>query len=1110
MTKCCSFPLRGALSEALEPRCLLAAGDLVSSFGTGGLVAFDFDAQDVQFLRTVIEAADGDYLAAGESFGSETANEYLVRLNSSGTFETAFDDDGILPLADSGGATGFVTALLALDDGDFLYARQSEMEVGGDIVRLNGNGSVDESFADAGTLTISGFFPDMAMLPSGQIVVAGGSTIRIYNADGTPRGENFEADLLDLSGVGSFSFGDVAVDEDANIYVGGAVLEADDPRASVFKLGNDLELVTSYGEAGEARRDYFPLDIFNVRSVDLDSTGRAILAINEDDAENRLVRFTANGALGLDIPFRFNSDQGPSESNELERALAQPDGKIVLGGSFLVGPDDLDPALARYSASGTPDAGFGSGDPAAGQQRYDFSTEEAELLDFIIASDGDVVAVGQRTDLPAFNADAIVFKVDLGDIDDGGGGGGGGGGAIGDVPGLSVLEDGTVNLTGTQRSDEFTFALEEQDGRDVLAFTRADVGSGEQSVTARYFADDVSALFLEALDGSDVAQLNGVGLPATLIGGAGDDNLLYNAGSVRLEGNAGNDTLTSGGSGDTLVGSDGNDSLLGAGGNDALEGSAGNDTLDGGTGNDTLSGGTGGDLLIGGAGTDLLDLSARIADLNISLDGVDNDGEPGETDNVGTDVEIIIGGLGDDVIVALGTGSYQLTGGPGNDTVFAAAGDDTLEGGDGADLLSGGAGTNSFDGGAGNDAVNISDADINFTGGTYQGGEGTDTIDLRNRTGPLTLHLGVGGLSPTGFEAYVFGDAGHEITVDDGAGGGLVEVRTGDGSDRVDASARTAPVRIIAGAGPDTLIGGSANDIFLPGASDDEDDVVEGGPGNDILDFSAAGADLVLTRASLGDVDATIQIGSDVEIAWAGSGNDEISGFLRARGGDGRDTMTGSRDDDSALFGQSGNDQLSSALVDGDGAPPGRKGDYLDGGAGNDSLTGGVGDDTFAGGLGDDNYEDDSGDNVITFANLVNDSQTGVTIDLAEASGSFSAGLGTHTLNGVRLVDAIGTRYNDVIRGNDLGNYLVGGDGEDSILGLGGKDILLGGPGSDTLDGGDDFDLLLADTDTRDEAPIFADVLIGGGGQDRGLGDENEEEEVELFFTSLESLISQP
>jgi Ca2+-binding RTX toxin-like protein len=76
------------------------------------------------------------------------------------------------------------------------------------------------------------------------------------------------------------------------------------------------------------------------------------------------------------------------------------------------------------------------------------------------------------------------------------------------------------------------------------------------------------------------------GLPTTIAGTAGDDNL-YGTGGP-----------------DRITGGDGNDSIYGFAGNDRLCGEGGDDNLYGGADNDGLIGGSGTDLCYGQAGTD--------------------------------------------------------------------------------------------------------------------------------------------------------------------------------------------------------------------------------------------------------------------------------------------------------------------------------------------------------------------------------------------------------------------------------------------------------------------------------------------------------------------------
>jgi hypothetical protein len=136
--------------------------------------------------------------------------------------------------------------------------------------------------------------------------------------------------------------------------------------------------------------------------------------------------------------------------------------------------------------------------------------------------------------------------------------------------------------------------------------------------------------------------------------------------------------MDGGGGADTMNGGDGGDAL--AGGDDA-------DSLDGGPGDDALDGGGGPDAMSGGDGTDLANYGNRTAGLNVTLDGVTNDGEPGEGDNVATSVENIAGGSGNDTFVG-SAASNAIAGGAGEDYEDGGSGGaDTLTGGDSGDVL---------------------------------------------------------------------------------------------------------------------------------------------------------------------------------------------------------------------------------------------------------------------------------------------------------------------------------------------------------------------------------------------------------------------------------------
>src|SRR5438128_33819 len=79
----------------------------------------------------------------------------------------------------------------------------------------------------------------------------------------------------------------------------------------------------------------------------------------------------------------------------------------------------------------------------------------------------------------------------------------------------------------------------------------------------------------------------------------------------------------------------------GGDGDDLIQGGTGKSFINGGNGNDTMSSGLASDLIVGGAGIDTVDYSARVKPMAISLDGIGNDGQSLERDNVAFDVEIV-------------------------------------------------------------------------------------------------------------------------------------------------------------------------------------------------------------------------------------------------------------------------------------------------------------------------------------------------------------------------------------------------------------------------------------------------------------------------------------
>jgi hypothetical protein len=247
-------------------------------------------------------------------------------------------------------------------------------------------------------------------------------------------------------------------------------------------------------------------------------------------------------------------------------------------------------------------------------------------------------------------------------------------------------------------------------------------------------------------DGNDVGRLGSgwtLGTPIAIDGGPGDD---------RLSGYAGPETLHGGDGNDVLEGNDGDDYLFGDAGNDSVDGDDGADEVRGGDGDDLVAGGGRAqfaDIIDGGAGRDTLSeyeytaggsQPAPTAPISLTVDGVADDGRPGEGDNV-TDVEVakllvaasIAAGPGPVELSVFRTQALpsRLIGSAQADTLTGFDYDDVIAGGAGDDTIVGSYGNDTINPGPGRDSVNADTATAcNFF--ECRPAYGNDTVDARD------------------------------------------------------------------------------------------------------------------------------------------------------------------------------------------------------------------------------------------------------------------------------------------------------------------------------------------------------------------------------------------
>ena len=258
-----------------------------------------------------------------------------------------------------------------------------------------------------------------------------------------------------------------------------------------------------------------------------------------------------------------------------------------------------------------------------------------------------------------------------------------------------------------------------------------------------------------------------------------------------------------------------------------------------------------------------------------------------------------------------------------------------------------------------------------------------------------------------------------------------VSLASGNGWNGDAAGDRLSGIERLIGSGhADSLKGDSRANVLEGGAGDDRFD---GGAGADTL-LGGSGNDIAIYANSNAGV--TVDLDSGVGVSGHAEG-DRLSDIENVLGSGHGDTLRG----------------------DGNA-------NRLEGGAGDDILEGRGGADSLVGGSGIDTA-DYSG-------------STGrVTVSLMSGSGWYGHATGD-TLDSVE--NAVGSAFNDSLKGTTGANRLDGGGGDDSLDGQSGDDVLIGGVGNDRLTGGSGNDFFVFGDGVGDDT--ITDFVAGAGTSD--------------------------
>lgn len=412
--------LSRGIVEHLEPRCVMAAGDLDPTFGGGdGVAAIDqFARQLIETGEAVAVQADGKILLAGsatDGFGRLFPDLLLVRLNADGSRDTSFGVEGQVTL-DFGGdyysrEEAFAVAVQA--DGKIVVAGRAAvtntdiepLDFDFALARFTSAGGLDTSFGTGGFVrTDLGSRGDaargLALGPGGVIYAVGDSggdaAVARYTSSGA-LDASFDTDgklVRDLGGADSLR--GAVVQSDGKLVAAGTT--ALDFAAVRFTTTGALDAM--FGTAGVALVDFGNTGE-EARAVALDATGRVVLGggVRAGTANDfALTRLTTAGVLdstfgtGGKVTFdvAINATSGGQE--RIEGLALQADGKIIVGGTAPGAFNRPQWAAARVDANGTLDGSFGTG----GITRLGLDVATLGRAAGVALTGGQLVIVGTR------------------------------------------------------------------------------------------------------------------------------------------------------------------------------------------------------------------------------------------------------------------------------------------------------------------------------------------------------------------------------------------------------------------------------------------------------------------------------------------------------------------------------------------------------------------------------------------------------------------------------------------------------------------------------------------------------------------------------------------
>jgi len=348
-------------------------------------------------IETIALQSDGKIIVGGQftAYNSSASPMSIMRLNSDGTVDSSFiTSGGFERVVGSSSYAGNVKAIELQTDGKILvggvfdvYTANFTSVSAKRMVRLNADGTKDTSFDVANGFLITSTTPGtvnvIKLQSDGKIVVGGDFELYYTNFTTAKKIIRLNADGTKDT---SFSFGngfDNIVYSINTLSTGSFIVSGD---FSTYGFSNRARKIARITSTGGFDSTFYKGDGISgyVNSVVVQQDNKIIVGGSfptfQNNSQNNIIRFNVDGTK--DVSFNI----GTGFDNSISSLILQANGKVVVGGNFGSYNGASSNSIVRLNNDGTLDSSFNIGSG--------FNNNVGKL---VLQPDGKIIVLGTFT-----------------------------------------------------------------------------------------------------------------------------------------------------------------------------------------------------------------------------------------------------------------------------------------------------------------------------------------------------------------------------------------------------------------------------------------------------------------------------------------------------------------------------------------------------------------------------------------------------------------------------------------------------------------------------------------------------------------------------------------